>query len=52
MRCIKCQKEGAYIRTRTKDVICRLCGHIEPLNVEPLKETKQDAEPMDSKDQA
>ena len=35
MKCIKCKKEGAYIRIRTKEVVCRNCGHIEK-----MKETK------------
>ena len=31
MKCKKCNREGAYIRQREKDVYCRLCGHSEPL---------------------
>ena len=37
MKCPKCKKEGAYIRLRTKDVVCRLCGHIEKLEKEVKK---------------
>lgn len=29
MKCTKCKREGAVIRLRTKDVFCRLCGHVE-----------------------
>ena len=31
MNCKKCKKAGAYIRTRTNDVLCRQCGHVEKL---------------------
>lgn len=31
MKCKNCNKEGAVIRLRTKDIFCRLCGHKEPI---------------------
>lgn len=27
MKCPKCKKEGAYIRFKTKEIVCRLCGY-------------------------
>lgn len=32
MRCTSCRREGAYIRVKTKEVVCRNCGKVEPLN--------------------
>lgn len=36
MKCPACNKEGAYIRFKTSDIICRICGAISPL--EPPQE--------------
>ena len=42
MKCIKCGKSGAYIRLRTKDAVCRMCGHIEKLEDDkPKKENEK-----------
>lgn len=35
MKCTKCNKEGAYIRIKTKEIVCRQCGHVEPVKKEP-----------------
>ena len=52
MICLNCGKAGAYIRTRTKDVYCRLCGHAEPLAArdvdEEAKEKKLPKNPLDN----
>ena len=34
MKCKKCACAGAYVRIRTNDIFCRLCGHSEPLKAE------------------
>lgn len=34
MKCNKCGKEGAYLRLKTKEAVCRLCGYIESLKKE------------------
>ena len=41
MRCPKCNKEGAYIRIKTKDISCRMCGAITPIKSEVDGETKK-----------
>jgi len=28
MKCPKCGKEGAYVRIKTKEVVCNKCGYI------------------------
>ena len=28
MKCPKCNKEGAYVRIKTKEIVCRLCGEV------------------------
>ena len=37
MNCKKCKKAGAYIRTRTNDVLCRQCGHVEKLETKTMQ---------------
>lgn len=32
MKCPKCKKAGAYIRFKTKEVVCRHCGNIQKQN--------------------
>lgn len=42
MNCPKCGRAGAYIRLKTKEVVCRICGHIEEIKSIELKpEPKQ-----------
>ena len=31
MKCTKCERQGAYIRFRTNEIVCRYCGHIEKI---------------------
>lgn len=33
MNCKKCGKAGAYLRLKTKEEVCRLCGHVERVNM-------------------
>ncbi len=40
MKCPNCKKEGAYIRLRTNEVVCRSCGYITPLEKQKKEETK------------
>lgn len=42
MKCEKCQKEGAYIRLRTGEIVCRQCGHIT--EKEEKKEKEKEVE--------
>lgn len=46
MRCEKCSKEGAYLRMKTKEVVCRNCGAIYK------KKGARDVKTMDTKDEA
>ena len=40
MRCSKCEREGAYIRLRTKQIVCRYCGNIENIKQKKGKKTR------------
>jgi len=37
MKCPKCNKEGAYLRLKTKEFVCRQCGHITKQEEPPKK---------------
>lgn len=42
MKCKSCGLRGAYIRLKTKDVVCRNCGNIEKIKEEkPRKENEK-----------
>jgi len=42
MKCRKCGREGAYARLRTKDVVCRMCGAVEPMEEEKKEVDKEE----------
>lgn len=44
MKCKNCNKEGAYVRVKTKDIRCGQCGHIQKLDFDWKPEVK-DEEP-------
>jgi transcription initiation factor TFIIIB Brf1 subunit/transcription initiation factor TFIIB len=39
MKCPKCNREGAYIRLRSKEIVCRSCGAVTKLE-DKKKEVK------------
>lgn len=43
MKCPKCNSSVVYVRITTRELVCRRCGTISPLPVEPVeKQEKND----------
>ena len=40
MKCPNCDKEGAYLRLKTNQIVCRWCGNIENIKQKNPKKNK------------
>lgn len=50
MKCPRCNKEGAYVRIKSQEIVCQKCGQIVPIKEKAREDDKITTVPVHPKD--